>query len=62
MPDNIQLGGRDWVDHYKKGPTFEEWKAHYLAKQQTEIAEHEPISEPDNTTDGQAESGPLEPF
>ena len=62
MPDGLQIGGEaTWFHEAIEGPTFEEWKVQYLAKQQTERAEHEPISEPDNTTDGQAESGSPEP-
>jgi hypothetical protein len=50
MPDGVQLGQEEEARYRKRieGPTFEEWKAQYLAKQETERAGHEPSNEPDD--------------
>ena len=60
MPDEVQLQGmltEEWSSRYIKGPTFAEWKAQYLAKQETEGAEREPNSATNNAADGPGESG-----
>lgn len=53
MPDGVQLGWAEteWNERID-GPTFEEWKVQYLAKQDAEKVEIKPNSEPADTADG----------
>ena len=57
MPDEVQLGqeATKYKEHIE-GPTFEEWKVQYLARQESGIVQNEVDSELDDTADEQTEN------
>ena len=65
MPDRVQLGDpklRFGFDKVIEGPTFSEWKAQYLARQEAERVKNEVDREPGDMAYGQAEINSPEPM
>lgn len=51
MPDGVQLGGKNLeIEERLEGPTFEEWKAQYLAKHRGTVTDTRDV--PDGTDEG----------